>query len=75
MGVKFTGKDGNTDPAAGWHSWLWPVVLTRVQGCPALGDGPEPDVHCALLGQVPELGTPTVPPMHSGHGWLALAVR
>lgn len=73
IGFKLTGKAGSTTAAGGLQSWVLPPALTGVQGWPESGDAPPPDVQAGS--QVPELVTPGVPPMHSGHGWLEFAVR
>ena len=73
MGVRLTGNDGSTDATGGLQSWVFPLALTGVQGLPSSGDGPVPAVQPAW--QVPEFVTPGVPPVQSGHGKDALAVR
>jgi hypothetical protein len=73
IGFKFTGKAGNTDPAAGSQSWLSPATLTGVHAIPESGDGPDPEVQVGS--HVPELVTPGVPPTHSGQGEVEFAVR
>jgi hypothetical protein len=49
MGVRFTGKEGSTEADGGAQSYVSPLALARAHAMPALGDGPDPEVHWAAV--------------------------